>query len=197
MIKFLLIRDVAAPERELGNAGFDFFVPEFNKSFKETCAKEAEKIPAAAVKFQTDRDGKEYISIAPHNRVNIPSGVKSYISLGMPLASYGLEADLIVENKSGISTKRGLDVAACEIDPNYQGEIHLSLTNTTDDYVSIYAGDKITQLVPRIYIKDDAIIKKSLDIDPNGESEETFYDGFKYNNRGVGGFGSTTEKAKK
>ncbi len=43
MIKFFLTRDVAAPTRENGNAGFDFFVPKFNEAFKLTCAKEAEK----------------------------------------------------------------------------------------------------------------------------------------------------------
>ena len=48
MIKFFLTRDVAAPERENGNAGFDFFVPRFNEAFKLTCEKEAEKISAFA-----------------------------------------------------------------------------------------------------------------------------------------------------
>lgn len=192
MIKFLLIRDVAAPEREKGNAGFDFFVPEFNEKFKEDCAKEAEKIPASAVNFLLDEWGKEYIGVKPHGRVNIPSGVKSYLTLGMPLSSYGLNIDLVVENKSGVATKKGLDVGAVEIDPNYQGEIHLSLTNTSDNYLRIYAGDKITQLVPRVYVDVEPEVVKLEDT-----TEEEFWENFKYNNRGSGGFGSSGDRAKK
>ena len=59
MIKFFLTRDVAAPERESGNAGFDFFVPKFNEAFKLTCAKEAEKNPKAGCYFKTDENGKD------------------------------------------------------------------------------------------------------------------------------------------
>ena len=104
MIKFFLTRDVAAPERENGNAGFDFFVPKFNEAFKLTCAKEAEKNPKAGCYFKTDENGKEYIDFPAGSRVCIPSGVKSYLELSMPLRSYGLQMDLYVENKSGVAT---------------------------------------------------------------------------------------------
>ncbi len=115
----------------------------------------------------------------------------------MPLISYGLQMDLYVENKSGVATKKGLDVGACEIDPNYQGEIHLSLTNTSKEDVRIYEDDKITQLVPRVYVTDEAQIFTDVAIDSDtGVSEEQFWEGFKYNNRGEGGFGSTGTKAK-
>lgn len=191
MIKFLKVRDVASPEREEGNAGFDFFVPEINEKFIEDCAAEGKKNPAAECHIMTDADGVKYILVKPHERVSIPSGIKSYLSLGMPLASYGLEMDLYVENKSGIATKKGLDVGACEIDPNYQGEIHLSLTNTSEKDICIKAKDKITQLVPRVYCTGNAVIIDSLD-----PEADKFWDGFKYSNRGEGGFGSTGDKAK-
>lgn len=197
MIKFFLTRDVAAPERENGNAGFDFFVPKFNEAFKLTCEKEAEKNPKAGCYFKIDENGKEYIDFPAGSRVCIPSGVKSYLELSMPLRSYGLQMDLYVENKSGVATKKGLDVGACEIDPNYQGEIHLSLTNTSKEDVRIYEDDKITQLVPRVYVTDEAQIFTDVAIDSDtGVSEEQFWEGFKYNNRGEGGFGSTGTKAK-
>ena len=197
MIKFFLTRDVAAPYRENGNAGFDFFVPKFNEAFKLTCAKEAEKNPKAGCYFKVDENGKEYIDFPAGSRVCIPSGVKSYLSLSMPLISYGLQMDLFVENKSGVATKKGLDVGACEIDPNYQGEIHLSLTNASPDDVRIYEDDKITQLVPRVYVTDEAHIFTDIAVDPEeGIPEETFWEGFEYNNRGTGGFGSTSDKPK-
>ena len=180
MIKFFLTRDVAAPYRENGNAGFDFFVPKFNEAFKLTCAKEAEKNPKAGCYFKTDENGKEYIDFPSGSRVCIPSGVKSYLELSMPLISYGLQMDLYVENKSGVATKKGLDVGACEIDPNYQGEIHLSLTNTSKEDVHIYEDDKITQLVPRVYVTDEAQIFTDVAIDSDtGVSEEKFWEGFK------------------
>ena len=197
MIKFFLTRDVAAPEREDGNAGFDFFVPKFNEAFKLTCAKEAEKNPKAGCYFKTDENGKEYIDFPAGSRVCIPSGVKSYLSLSMPLVSYGLQMDLYVENKSGVATKKGLDVGACEIDPNYQGEIHLSLTNTSKEDVRIYEDDKITQLVPRVYVTDEAQIFTDVNLDPEkGIAEDRFWEGFTYDNRGSGWAGSTGTKAK-
>lgn len=197
MIKFFLTRDVAAPERENGNAGFDFFVPKFNEAFKLTCAKEAEKNPKAGCYFKTDENGKEYIDFPAGSRVCIPSGVKSYLSLSMPLISYGLQMDLYVENKSGVATKKGLDVGACEIDPSYKGEIHLSLTNASKEDVRIYEDDKITQLVPRVYVTDEAQIFTDVNLDPEkGIAEDQFWEGFTYDNRGSGWAGSTGTKAK-
>lgn len=190
MIKFLKIRDVASPVREGGNAGFDFFVPKFNDSFKAVCDEEAAKNPNAAVRFEKI-EGKEKIVVKPHTVVNIPSGIKAFLSLEMPLSSYDLGMDLVVENKSGVSTKKGLDVAACEVDENYMGEIHLSLTNTSDKDVIIDEDDKITQLVPRVYVTSAAQV-----FDVSTASEEEFYKGFKWTNRMSGGFGSTGTSAK-
>lgn len=197
MIKFFLTRDVAAPYRENGNAGFDFFVPKFNEAFKLTCAKEAEKNPKAGCYFKVDENGKEYIDFPAGSRVCIPSGVKSYLSLSMPLISYGLQMDLFVENKSGVATKYGLDVGAAEIDPSYKGEIHLSLTNTSSDDYRIYPDMKITQLVPRVYVTDEPRIFTDVNVDPEkGIAEDQFWSGFAYNNRGECGFGSTGERPK-
>ena len=189
MIRFLRTRNVHAPEREAGNAGFDFFVPEFDEKFVDDCKTEGEKIPQAAVVFKKDECG-DYIEVAPHCRVSIPSGIKSRIELPMPLSTYGLGIDLVVENKSGIATKKGLDTAACEIDENYMGEIHLSLTNTTVVPIKIRAGDKITQIVPRVYIVGEATT-----VDEDSPEGQHFWDGFKYNNRGEGWAGSTGTKA--
>lgn len=197
MIKFLKIRDVASPERENGNSGFDFFVPKFNQGFKDACKLEADKNPKAGCYFKKDIEGKECIEVPPHTHISIPSGIKAFVYLGMPLASYGLQMDLVVDNKSGIATKKGLDVGATIIDVSYKGEIHLSLTNTTDETVRIYEDDKIVQIIPRVYAIDEATVFESADINPeNGITEDTFYEGFKYTNRGAGWAGSTGTKAK-
>lgn len=190
MIKFLKVRDVPTPERENGNVGFDFFVPRFNEDFIKTCKEEAEKNPKAACNFG-EQNNQPYIIVPAHGRVSIPSGIKSYLKLNWFLRLFHLQMDLFVENKSGIATKKGLDVGACEIDPNYQGEIHLSLTNTTDEEIKIFEGDKITQLAPRIYVTDRAQVYVEAEV-----PESKFWKGFKYHNRGSGGFGSTGTKAK-
>ena len=61
----------------------------------------------------------------------------------------------------------------------------------------MYEDDKITQLVPRVYVTDEAQIFTDVAIDSDtGISEEQFWEGFKYNNRGSGWAGSTGTKAK-
>lgn len=185
MIRFLKIRDVASPEREAGNAGFDFFVPNFDEKFRADCEAEASKNPKAACIFI----GKDAIVVKPHQRVSIPSGIKSRIELGLPINSYGLGIELKVENKSGVATKRGLDVGASIVDENYQGEIHLSVTNTTEEDVVIHSGDKIVQLIPYVYVTEEA---KVFDI--KDTTEEEFWKDFKWTNRGSGWAGSTSDK---
>ena len=60
------------------------------------------------------------MKLKPGNEVNIPSGLKIDIPKGYALMQV---------NKSGISTKHGLEVGACLIDEGYQGEIHLHVYN--------------------------------------------------------------------
>lgn len=187
MINFLKTRNVKSPEREDGNAGFDFFVPSFDEDFVNTTKMEGDKNPNAKVKFDTV-EGKTAIVLDPHKTVSIPSGIHARVELEYPLKSYGLDADLVVENKSGIATKYGLDVGACEIDPNYKGEIHLSLTNTSDKPVVIHENDKITQIVPRVYLTEHCKVFEVASTD-----KETFYKDFRFDNRGEGWAGSTNK----
>lgn len=111
----------------------------------------------------------------PHGRVNIPSGIRSFIS-----PNVALEA----QNKSGIATKYGLVYGAATVDANYQGIIHISLINTTSQVIELPYGMKVIQFLPRL-----------IDISPievyNNISLEEFYNGFEFSNRGEGAFGST------
>ena len=79
------------------------------------------------------------IIIHPGSKILIPSGI--YVKLPKNIF-------LIAENKSGISSKRGLIKGAQVIDVDYQGEIHINLINPTKYNVSIYPGEKIIQFVP-------------------------------------------------
>jgi dUTP pyrophosphatase len=53
----------------------------------------------------------------------------------------------ILFNKSGVASKKGLDVLACVIDEDYQGEIHINLVNTTNNIVMIRECEKIVQAI--------------------------------------------------
>ena len=117
-------------------------------------------------------DGKELI-IQPQQSVLIPSGIKVNVPTGYALIAF---------NKSGIATKKGLFTGACVVDEDYQGEMHLHLTNTSDKETPITAGDKIIQfiLLPVLY---STPIELQIE-DLYAEASE----------RGEGGFGSTGVK---
>ena len=164
--------DVKTPVRDYGNAGIDFFIPNYNKVFAEAFS--AKNNPSQAY-LSTDIDGIRIIRIMPHGRVNIPSGIRSYIS-----PNVALEA----QNKSGIATKHGLVYGASVVDANYQGIIHISLINTTNNVIELPFGMKAVQFLPRL-----------IDISPvevyNNMSIDEFYKDFEFSNRGEGAFGST------
>lgn len=110
------------------DAGLDFFVPEctpiFVSDFKE-------KNPDVEI---TELG----IILRPHQKVLIPSGVK----IDVPI-----DHALIAFNKSGVASKLGLDLLASVVDHGYQGQVHLSLYNTTTENIKIPFGMKIIQFV--------------------------------------------------
>ena len=108
--------------------------------------------------------------VAPGERFFIPSGVKANVPEGYAL---------IAMNKSGVALKKGLMVGACVVDSDYQGEIHLHLVNTSNDDVTIEAGEKLTQflLIPVDHCGVEVVNESDL------FSHES--------DRGAGGFGST------
>ena len=161
-MKILKTLNVKTPTRgtEVA-AGIDFFVPEKSEDFVKYFF---EKNPDVLI---TD----EGIILNPHQRVNIPSGIKAEIPKGYALIAY---------NKSGVSLKYGLDVGATVVDEDYQGMIHLSLVKTSDKTIIINYGQKIIQflLIPIFYDKVELV---------NNEEELFTRD----SQRGEGGFGST------
>lgn len=175
MIKFLVEPDydVKTPEREYGNAGIDFFIPNYTKTFYTSFYAKNDYELAAIDK---DNDGEGYvIKIMPHGRANIPSGIRSHISHNIALEA---------QNKSGIATRYGLVYGASVVDANYKGIIHLSIINTTDQVVKLPLGMKIVQFLPRLI--DISPIEVCTDM-----SLDEFYKDFEFSNRGEGAFGST------
>lgn len=160
------------------SAGIDFYVPEFNEQFMKDLIKVN---PNPGMTFQDSysyvilKNGNDrgMILLAPHARLLIPAGIK--IEGNIEIAS-------VFKNKSGISTKKGLDILACVIDEDYQGEVHISLVNTSPFIVGIQESEKITQLLEYKTQYSD-LVEVPIEELYSEESE-----------RGEGGFGHTDEK---
>ena len=162
---FAKIRDVKSPCRGTNRAaGIDFFIPNYSEDFIKVFREKNPLSPNDTVGF----------IVRPHSRVLIPSGIKCAVPEG-----YGL----FVDNKSGVATKKGLTFMARTIDEDYEGELHISLLNTSVDPVKILWGEKIVQMI---------LIEMNYEL-PEECSIEELQDIFKSRNseRGSSGFGST------
>lgn len=172
--KYCKIRDVKSPCRGTSVAGgIDFFVPsDINAdTFKEKC-----KITNCYPSYEfDDRNNIKTITLMPSESVMIPSGIKMKIPTGYAL---------VFMNKSGIGAKKQLDVLACLVDEDYQGEAHINLVNNGPNVQTISAGEKIVQgvLLKMNYAMPEEVANAE-DLYANSISE-----------RGEGAFGSTNEK---
>lgn len=111
--------------------------------------------------------------IWPGESINIPSGIRAQIPPGCAL---------IMFNKSGIATKYQLQVGACIVDEDYQGEIHLHVMNVGKEVVILKPGMKLVQgLVMPVFYDGVEVLESEDELFP--QSTE----------RGQGGFGSTGE----
>ena len=116
------------------------------------------------------------IEILPGGKVLIPSGIKANLPHGVYLKA---------ENKSGISSKRGLIFGASVVDEDYQGEIHICLINPTNTSAKIVAGEKIIQFLPCFSPNMNEVVEY--------DDEEKLFENTK-SERGSDGFGSTDTK---
>ena len=108
----------------------------------------------------------EAVSLAPGQRVIARTG----LAVAIPEGFYGRLAP-----RSGLATKKGLDVLAGVIDADYRGEIGCLLHNTGEERIELVENSKICQLIIEKIVTPQAIWADELD-----DTE-----------RGHGGFGST------
>lgn len=111
---------------------------------------------------------EEAVTIEPHQTKLIPTGLAMEIPLGWAGLIYA---------RSGLATKRNLAPAnkVGVVDPDYRGEIMVSLHNHGTEPQTIEAGERIAQLVLTPYLTARFLETEEL--------SETV--------RGTGGFGST------
>lgn len=111
---------------------------------------------------------EEAVTIAPHARVMIPTGIaaaipEGYVGIMAVRSSMGV--------KHGINLANGIGV----IDSDYRGQMHVTLYNTTDTPYTVQCGDRIAQLMIVPVLHPTLRVVEEL--------PET--------RRGEGGFGST------
>jgi len=170
-IKFLKVRDVKSPSRaNKYDAGIDFYVPELTDEFVKELKEKNPHIDVWHSKMG------RHIPLSPQQRILIPSGI--HCQMENPGTA------LIAANKSGVATKTGLIFGAQVVDFEYQGEIHLSLINTSDVAVEITSGMKILQFIETPIIQSEILISEM--------SVETFYKNS--TTRGASGFGDSDKK---
>lgn len=126
----------------------------------------------AGFDFFIPNNFKDYI-LKKGDHIKIPSKIKVKIPNGYTLIAF---------NKSGISTKYGLQVGACVIDENYTGEIGLHVMNF---------GPKDVELIPGMKIVQFILLKTNYAVPIEYYDENDLYDDIDYMERGDGGFGST------
>lgn len=110
----------------------------------------------------------EPVEIKRNHSILIPSGIRVEVPKGHALIAF---------NKSGVATKQNLQVGACVVDEDYEGEVHLHMVNVGDHPILIQPGQKIVQfiLIPVNY----------------SQIEEVYAIDRRNTERGSGGFGST------
>jgi dUTPase len=133
------------------------------------------------IKYDEEK-GENYLLLYPHNKILIPSGIKSRMSSSSPRA-------LIASNKSGIASKHGVIFGAQVVDYSYQGEIHINVINTSTKPVRIYENMKLIQFIETpIFVSEIKIFESSVH-----NEASNFYEGM-IMDRGSAGFGSTDKK---
>lgn len=174
-LKYTKIRDVKSPVRGTAEAaGIDFFVPEYNETFKSDFE---DKNPDVWYSIFDKNPDNPYmwIILKPQQRVLIPSGIKTWMTPGTAL---------IAANKSGVASKKGLIFGAQVVDSDYAGEVHISVINTSNEDVIIKTGEKLIQFIHTPVL-----------LTPPEEVDEFMFNALHdKSQRGTGGFGSTGTK---
>lgn len=108
--------------------------------------------------------------------ITIPAGKTEMISTGLAMEIPEGYAGLIFA-RSGLASKRGLRPANCVgvVDSDYRGEVKVALHNDSNNDETIFADDRIAQLVVVPYLSVNFNVVEELN-----DTE-----------RGAGGFGST------
>ena len=172
-VQFTKCRDVKTPNRaNKHDAGTDFFVPFYNQQFLEDIIIKNKGNKIFYTLDYEDDIPVLFITIPAGEQVMIPSGIKVWI---LDKRTY-----LQATNKSGVASKFHLDVMANTIDADYQGEVHINLSNNGNTDITIRTGQKLVQFIHQIYLDTEW---EEIPLED--------YNNIKISDRGAGMAGST------
>ena len=148
-------------------SGYDVRATKILKVFKGSVETTGEKLE----KIQKSFLERGKLKLRPHERVLFGTGV---------FAELPEDVEIQVRNRSGLSLKQGLLVPPGTVDPDYKGEIGVTLINTTPYLNEVGLGERIAQIVPnKLLTEIDTYILPKQGVELS-DSE-----------RGDNGFGST------
>jgi dUTP pyrophosphatase len=107
-----------------------------------------------------DLSSVEDVSIAPGERVSVPTG----IAVQIPAGYVGL-----IWDKSGIAQKGGLKTLGGVIDADYRGEVFVGLLNIGQEPYEFISGQKIAQLLIQKVEHPEIVEADELDETARGE----------------------------
>lgn len=175
MVRFSKVRDVKTPTRGTSlSGGLDFYIPNFT----------LEEINTSGLTNFLSPNGDKAFLLNPNQGITIPTGIR--INLGDYRKTFDNFDDgedysiiLLIDNKSGIASKRNLLVGANTVDEDYQGEIHMNVINVGKEVQKLQFNEKLVQG------KFELVLLPKLE---EVEDSELFQEATE---RGQGGFGST------
>lgn len=126
--------------------------------------------------YSTDGSLGMDLSAALEEPVTIKAGERALIPLGFAI-QFPIGWGAFIFPRSGLSSKKGITLSNCVgvVDPDYTGEVKVSLANISKEDYTVNPGDRIAQLVFLPVEKAKFVVVDDLD--------DT--------DRGAGGFGST------
>jgi len=179
-LKICKIRNVKTPTRaNPTDAGIDFYIPydllrtDMAKTFEITHPTVNGRSPSPQIDYDYNTGYAKTIFLRPGDEILVPCGLKVNVPEGHVLK---------IENKSSISTRKGILVGAGIVDSGYMGEIMVNLHNVSNWKTAVLQpGDKIAQGI--LYPIETPTITEI-------ETSEELFKG-KNSERGEGGFGSS------
>lgn len=129
---------------------------------------EYETMGAAGADLRANFSDQGSVTLAPHARALIPTGLRMAIAEGF---------EVQIRPRSGLALKHGITMvnAPGTIDSDYRGPVGVILINMGDADFEVTHGMRIAQMVVAPVVQAEFVVVETLDDTP----------------RGAGGFGST------
>lgn len=107
-----------------------------------------------------DLYASETVTIAPGERVRVPTGIAFEIPEGYVA---------LVWDKSGVSTRDGLTVLGGVFDAGYRGEFLITMLNISDTAFTFEKGHKVAQVLIQPIVSADLVEAEDLSDTSRGE----------------------------